>query len=400
MAFWCTATSWAGGPQLSDPDTEEETRSRFWERENQPASKEYTELIASGLKSISSRHRSRAAGIKLLLQAASLEPENPIAYWHLGNLCKTLSERDQMDEKSLSDATTCKERLLTVFKLDPDFSPSLLSDIANLSIVSFDFATALDFTHRVLAQADVDERAWKVKLGQILMALGHLHNALSVLEQAKAVVSDPALGVVLAIANERGSNPSEMTKYLKAVVKRDPSLRFLKSNRRLFIPRADYYYGLALGYLQIDEPAYALVNLKKYIEYSRNSPWKSLAIEKRRSLSNLRPSDTAVFSGSWYKSNRYLEKLKTFDRPLISCAKSVPNALFKIETRFTGSQKNKSPPNNTIREIEAGPHSTKELAIARTCILSHLKKLPPPRARTQKKNSGYWNRLTFYLTAP
>ena len=236
-------------PAARDFDREEEERSEFWERAIRPRHDEYDELVAGAQRRLGQQRDAdgRAAAEAMLLRAVALEPDSPQAYWFLGAL---YAESARWEE--------CASARQKIFDVDPDYRPeprmgspwALDLGLGECLGLAGHYERAIEHYQRILTTRQATG-AFPVHwhLGEALMALGRLGEAIDALKTAAKLVGDrePLVHYALAVAYDRDEQLALSRDHMAIALARDPQLQNLLRDNLTFTPPADrwYYRGLA-----------------------------------------------------------------------------------------------------------------------------------------------------------
>ncbi|MBT8494551.1 MAG: tetratricopeptide repeat protein [Deltaproteobacteria bacterium] len=317
--------------EVVDYDQEREEFSEFWERALKPNRELYGQLVAQARAlSFESGKQAHQRARRLLSDAIRLAPDRPDAYWELGLLHKRHREWKE-----------CAKALGRLFKTAPGFKPKGNSgwafdvELGTCNAQAGRYRTAIRHFKRILARGQSRQLVHRL-IGESFMAIGELGRAVEYLETARRIEGRSALtsNFALAVAYDRDERHSKAREHLDLVIKRDYSLSRTAS-RTDFIPAADRYYYLGLGYRRRN-PAWALIYFRHYLdEIPNRSPWRSRAKAHASELhQELRKQLPLKITGSASLDDKTVRRaLRPHLAKLEQCVAEAPELLLRIKIK-------------------------------------------------------------------
>ena len=338
-------------PAARDFDREEEERSEFWERAIRPRHDEYDELVAGAQRRLGQQRDAdgRAAAEAMLLRAVALEPDSPQAYWFLGAL---YAESARWEE--------CASARQKIFDLDPDYRPeprmgspwALDLGLGECLGLAGHYERAIEHYQRILTTRQATG-AFPVHwhLGEALMALGRLGEAIDALKTAAKLVGDrePLVHYALAVAYDRDEQLALSRDHMAIALARDPQLQNLLRDNLTFTPPADrwYYRGLAEAGRPVSRPEWALFCFRRFLAEDGDGPWARRARHHMDSLTS--GSDRLVAERIEREGVAGIDLKKaaaviaSVDPSLQRCVAPVPNLLLRVRITSMVGQRGRSP---------------------------------------------------------
>lgn len=270
--------------ELTDFDAEEESRSRFWDQALSPGAGTYPDLIDKAVDTIPLNLDDART---ILEDAVARQPDQPEAHFWLGFVGRKANKWRQ-----------CADGFARALSIDPDFAPQKTPPRERWQPWSTDFTLGLclalagdldkaaERLARITSRYELCSRSrrnrgrevcydWTVgwRLGEVLMALGRLEEAIAVLENTRSAINRIEVGYTLAVALERDEQEYKATELLKATYRNDHMARSLRRAERLYIPESDAFYYRALAAEAAGEWGKSLVLFRAYIQEVPRSPW-------------------------------------------------------------------------------------------------------------------------------
>lgn len=323
---------------IEDYDTEAEQYSRFWESAMAPGSATYGDLVAQAASII--EHDLGADDARTVLRdAIARRPDAPLAHFWLGIL-----------ERKEKNFAACAASLSRTLEIDPDFAPPpgplpskewaielelglCLARGGKLSAAARRL-TRITTRHPSCAEnrRDPDCTTWEVpwRLGETLMALGRLEEAIAQLEVARSMTSLLEVRYTLAVALERNEQLFEAKKQLDSIVGQDVHLASLTAPTRLYIPTADRFYYLGLASEIRDDRARTAVYFRGYLAAAPRSPWVSRARAHLAEATRPAIGAGAELRGVHLSRPRVLRALAEAGPELERCVAAVPDQIFEV----------------------------------------------------------------------
>ena len=322
-------------PEVRDFDADEEERSGFWERAIHPRRDEFDELVKNAeRRMLNNDKQNRAAAEELLREAIALDPEAALAYWLLGDLYAATRRWEE-----------CAEARQRIFDRDPDYRPegrrasawALDFGLGQCYSRAGNYELAIDHYKRILTTRRATG-AFNIRwqLGEALMALGRLGEAISSLQVAAKLSGErePLVHYALAVAYDRDEKLAASRNHLQLALARDPQLKNLERTDLHFAPAADrwYYLGLAERGRYLPRPERATIYFRRFAVEQGDGAWMRrashhLAEMAREPLSPTRVVRKGVASIDMKKT---IAAITRVDDELQRCAALTPNVLFEV----------------------------------------------------------------------
>ena len=260
--------------------------SPLWDDVVHPNRLRCANLVADARRTLESRTRqARLQAYPLLTEAIRLCPTSLPAYVILGR------ERTLDDDLVGGRAILEKARALSPDGDDGDpqlsfqlgFARSSTGDLLG-SLVEYRRAEAL-------GGLGTDEWLLQYDLGDDLMALGRLGEAIEAYRKAVRLSSEVLPRFALAVALERDDQIERSNRELVLALGRDSQLQQLRSPRFVFLPPEDVHYYLYLVFDSRNQRAEARAELEEFLRALPSSPYAPRARAHLRRLSDQsRPS--------------------------------------------------------------------------------------------------------------
>ncbi len=324
-------------PSARDFDRDREEHSVFWERALRPRHDEYNELVANAERRLHARRPtpdSRAAAEAMLADAIALEPDSPRAYWVLGAL-QAQSERWQ-------ECAATREK---IFELDPDYRPesqgsawALDLGLAECFGLAGRYEKAIEHYQRILTTKHATG-AYQVHwhLGEALMALGHLGEAIDALKTAAKLSRnrEPLIHYALAVAYDRDEQIAESREQLSLAFARDPQLQSLARDDLTFTPPVDRWYTLGLAELgrPVARPEWALIYFRRFLAEHQQGPWARRAsyhIEELGREERLIAERIGREGVAGIEMKKVAAAVARVEAPLQQCVAAIPDVLLQV----------------------------------------------------------------------
>lgn len=378
--------------ELTDFDAESESRSRFWEQALSPGAGTYPDLIDKAIDTIS---LSMDDARTIFEDAVAREPEQPEAYFWLGYIgYKTNKWR------------ACADGFSKALALGPDFQPRRTPPREAWRAYSTDYTLGLclalagdldraaERLSRITSRYELCGRRagtcydWTVgwRLGEVLMALGRLEEAIAVLEHTRQSTSRIELGYTLAVALERDEQEYKATELLKATYRNDHMARSLRRADRNYIPPSDAYYYRALAAETAGDWGRSLVLFRAYVRKVPKSPWVARARDHIASVSK-QTSAVEIRGRATFDTKAMNRVINAALPDLERCLEPLPEQVvaLTIRRRITTSSRGRRPAQatttthlNWLNPLGVSLSAAKSQA-ASACIRAKIDtlKLPP-----------------------
>ncbi len=412
-----------------DYDHEQEQYSDFWERALSPAADTYTNLIDYARRLIDSKTPiSPANAIEaraLLGDAIRIQPDRALAHFWRGLLAQNQGNYKQC-ERSLAAAIAVEpnfiapsssRRLAREWQLHYEFgvcaarSGNLQEAVNQLRMITTRFVSCQENRRAVGCTT------WQVpwRLGEALMALGRLEEAIESLEVAARRSIIPRYS--LAVALDRDRQLAAMRNVLDDIRARDRQFHSLAPSR-IYIPAEDEYYYRGLARAHRGDHGHARIFFAAYLKRATDSPWRQQAsAHLRTSIHALELGQDIGITGPSALDRAQVEKALVATRTsLRGCLRSFPDQIFEIHLRDTFRQPN---PHSSSRAHHRA-RKNKRLTPIRTVRINHMDPLDRRhlsteiiaitnclRARTTNLRfqhkapvAGAWSEVSFQITAP
>jgi len=345
-AAWVAIALWvlpvfagAGEPQNLDEqrdfDQEKEEFSEFWERALEPNRKPYAQLIAQARAlSFESSSEALEQAQKLLRSAIQLAPREPDAYWELGLLHKRSNQWRE-----------CADVLGTIYGFEPSYVPkggtdwSFDLELGTCLAHAGSYRSAIRHYQRILARGQ-DKAAVHRLIGESLMALGELGQAIDFFETAGRIDNPLEASYALAVAYDRDERNALARVHLDEALRKDPNLTRLASRTDL-IPSADRYYYLGLAHTS-KHRAWALVYFRHYLDEADGQPWRARAESHIRELRSALEREIPV-NVLGAATSEEAEATRTAVRKqqagLARCVADAPGLLLRVKLKQLGGRR-------------------------------------------------------------
>ncbi len=374
---------------LKDYDEDAENYSKLWEETIAAQTIGYTAIIEHAKKLWKSgSDAQRKLALKELGAAARAQPNNPEAHFWKGHY---LADASQWAD--------CATELRIVFAIDPHFtstrklSMDLNFDLARCNLYSDNYEEAITGFKRILSSSPGTVQV-ELLLGESLMALGKLDQAISILRQTANHSSSRNTEYILAIALDRGEYISESRSRLRKILSRDSQLRGLLSSDKRYAPKEDEDYYLGLAYAEKRKPSQALYHFRSFLKHAPTSPWSKRAKQHIASLEQFPVGQNGVFRGSknWERTP-IVRSLQGQSDKLHACIASYPLLLAHVQLSFlsTGKKMEVKP---VAAVLQSQDVSKEEKATAVQCLESAARQMRLPKPKAPKGTSA---RLEFWL---
>lgn len=320
---------------IVDYDQEREEFSEFWERAITPNRELYDQLVAQARAlSFESSREAHERAKRILADAIKLEPDKPDALWELGLLHK---RRDAWKE--------CAAALEKLFALEPSFRPkggtpwAFDVELGTCHAQAKNYQRAIRFYKRVLARGESRSVVHRL-IGESYMALGQLRRAIEYFHTARRIEgsSSHAANFALAVAYDRDERAASADKYLDQALQSDPTLSRLAA-RTDFIPEADRYYYLGLGYRN-KNAAWSLIYFRHYLDQAPGSVWRSRANYHAGLLEQALRRELPIRLRGSAKADegRIRAAIAKRGKALAECTRGAPELLLRVKLKhLTGA---------------------------------------------------------------
>ncbi len=286
-----SAQSWTR-PPLRDYDAPAEEHSSLWGQVLAGGNADYDSLLSSAITlSASGDKEHQDQALALLKQAVAHHPQRPRAYSLIGKY-----------HQSQRNWAACGESLAHVFSLDPAFAEEdLRLRLGTCVLYAGRFEEATKHFQHLITQG-LETSLVQLRLGEGLMALGHLDDALFALRRAvklarRSRLREEAL-YALAIALDRSERIQEAREILRTVGSRKLSRGVLTSANKVFVPAVDEHYYLGLVHQAQRNDLRALYHFRHFLALAPNSPWKRHASSHMEALGRPKMAARLETSGS------------------------------------------------------------------------------------------------------
>jgi tetratricopeptide (TPR) repeat protein len=373
------AQSWMH-PELVDADQESEERSEFWEGALASDEGLYTRLVEQArIQAMAGDKEQRERALTALRTASASRRDKPEAFYWLG----TYLAEDRV-------WNGCGEALAKVYAIDPAFAPEATRTTTTLDyqlgtclLYAGDYEGAIEHYKRIITLKDSSAEV-EQKLGEALMALGRLDEAIEFLESAISHTNRYEAQFILAVALDRAERLSESRTLLGWTVDRDRDLSTLRSADKTYAPADDehYYLGLAYALGTKRSPArktLALYHFRQYLALAPSSPWRKRALAHRDALSPAPFADDLSLEGNKTLDVDQLKSaLRGIETASRACTAGQPGLLLRIDlTAIVG--KHSSPWNVRATTLLAAADDKEGQRRAIECVEAAARKLPAPR---------------------
>ncbi|MBL4634470.1 MAG: tetratricopeptide repeat protein [Kofleriaceae bacterium] len=331
------AQSW-NHAQPVDYDDVSENYSELWEQVILGENADYDTLIkhARALWNAGGDDQ-RSLALKELATAAKGKPDNPAAYYWQGMY---LQENEQWQE--------CAAALSHVEELDPNYKPGKHRDtsidfaLAKCHHYSGNYESAITNFKRILSTSTGSIKI-EYLLGEALMALGHLNQAIDSLQHAANRSVNKEANFALAVALDRAERITESRALLARLVARDSQLRVLHASDKRFAPVEDEHYTLGLANAAAGRIKESLYHFRLYLKLAPQSPWRSRVHAHLRSAKRGKLGDALDLRGAVqfrYKREQITASINAQNPAFERCLKPHPLLLAKLQLTFlvTGKQ--------------------------------------------------------------
>lgn len=262
-------------PDAVDIDEADEQYSEFWERTLNPNKELYENRVTRAARILAQRsdEQSLTAAQELLDDAIALEPDEPIAFWHLARLYE-----------KREDWAGCAKAYTHVFDLDHEFHPEGNHAKQGYALDYFlgvchsragDYESSIHHLKRILSRGTTGSYEVWWRLGESYMALGRLAEAIEALEQAGELhrYTKTALSFALAVAYDRDENHPKAREHLDKALTARHAVSQLSSPSIEYAPAADKYYYLGLATEAQGLYESARVHFRRYQKLTGEGMW-------------------------------------------------------------------------------------------------------------------------------
>ncbi len=397
------AVTAAANPPV-DFDSEEEERSRLWERVLDPSVEDYAGRVARARDLIAKHDRSALEEAEReLTEAIRAQPDHPAAPFLLGRVHAAYALRDTSREDRAESVaqqwSACAEQMGRAFELEPGYLPpgeevsAVDLEYAQCAAAGGAYEAAEERLKRILSRGETDSVKVHILLGEVYMALGRLEESIDAFQRALKLRApyDPEVNFALAVAYDRDEQVALSREHLEAALKREPRFNSLWAEGKVYSPIADENYYLGLAYLGREEYPWALYHFRRYLDMAGSTPW---AVRARAHLGTAR--DYRVSAHLQVKGTATIDREKAAqvvskaDAALQRCVKATPLLLMEVRiTRYVGVsgaeleekiRRGGEKPGAKVVLHRSHGHSTDEVKQARDCIQEAAEglKLPAP----------------------
>ncbi len=374
------AQSWKH-PELVDYDQEADNFSKFWEGALASDLEGYVELIKGAKRLWSVRGTAqRARALEALRTAAETHKDKPDAYYWLG---KFRAENREWE--------ACAKSLAKVYAMEPGFLPeatrapsTLDQELADCRLYAGQYEGAIEHYKRIIT-LDHPRARVEQKLGEALMALGRLDEAIEFLERAALRTRGYETQYILAVALDRAERVSESRKYLAVARQGDKNLVTLKSADKIYAPAEDEHYYLGLAYSMKtsrsrDHKALALFHFRRYLALAKVSPWRKRAEQHVGSL-GVPPfaDDLSVQGSATWDVVQLRTALRGIEAPMRACLAKQPGLLVRIDLSAVAGTESRALQvrASTFMSTDAGDKAQERVAM--DCAEAEARKLVAPK---------------------
>jgi len=257
------------------------TPSALWDDVVHPNRIRCISLVSDARHTLEARtHVARLQAYPLLLEAIRLCPTSLPAYIMLGR------ERTLDDDLVGGRAVLEKARALSPDGDDGD--PQLSFQLGFARSSTGDLQGGLVEYRRAEAQGGLGSDEWLLQydLGDTLVALGRLGEAIEAYRKATRLSSEVLPRYALAVALERDDQLERSSRELTAAMARDPQLQQLRSPRFSFLPAEEVHYYLYLVFDSRGQRVEARAELENFLHALPGSPYAGRARAHLRRLSD------------------------------------------------------------------------------------------------------------------
>ncbi len=328
------AQSW-NHAQPVDYDDERENYSELWEQVILGENADYNTLIkhARALWNAGGADQ-RSLALKELATAAKGKPDNPAAYYWQGMF---LQQNEQWQE--------CAAALSHVQELAPNYKPGQPGKHRDTSIdfalgmchhYSGNYESAITNFKRILSTSTGSVKI-EYLLGEALMALGHLNQAIDSLQHAASRSVNKEANFALAVALDRAERITESRALLARLVARDSQLRVLHASDKRFAPVEDEHYTLGLANAATGRTTESLYHFRLYLNLAPKSPWRSRVLAHLRSAKQGKLGDSLDLRNAGQFRNKRAQiaaSINAQSSALEQCLKPHPLLLAKLQLTF------------------------------------------------------------------
>lgn len=286
------AQSWKHPPKV-DFDEEREEFSALWEETLAGESVDYNTLVAHARSLWRAGSKAqKALALKELATAIAGKADLPAAHYWLANF-----HLESQDWKA------CASSFTQVRAIDPNYTPAgqegrrLDYNLAICHHYSGNYELAITSLKRILSTSTGSSKI-EFLLGEALMALGHLNQAIDAFRHAANRSMNAPSNYALAIALDRAERISESRKLMARLVSRDHSLRALQNPNKRFMPAEDEYYTLGLAHAAARRSSTSLYYFRLFLKRVPNSPWRGRVRSHIRSASQIKFRDSVTLKNA------------------------------------------------------------------------------------------------------
>lgn len=327
--------------EIRDHDEDAEGYSKFWERALTPGAASYEDLVAQAV-SILEQNLGADDARTILSDAVARRPGAPLAHFWLGVL-----------ERAEGRFGACAASFARTLALEPDFEPpggklpgraawAVELELGLCLALDGDLSEAARRLTRITtghpscveSPRDPGCYGWEIpwRLGEILMGLGRLEEAIANLEAARSTPqSRIEARYTLAVALERDEQLSEARRLLDATVTQDFNSASLTAPARLYIPTTDRHYYLGLASQIRGDHGRAAIHFRGYLAAAPSSPWAPRArLHLETATAPAIGSDAELSGGASIERAALIEALVAAGPRLERCVAALPEQLFEV----------------------------------------------------------------------
>ncbi|MCP4449567.1 MAG: tetratricopeptide repeat protein [Myxococcales bacterium] len=323
--------SWAH-PPLTDFDAESEDASEFWDAVLS-GNGDYKELTKQATALESSRvPAQRQSALAVWEAIAKLRPADVRAHFYIGT--------HNVDQRNWP---ACAKAFAEVFAIDPSYAGPDLENPSGVGgklgkclLYSGNFEEAVKHFQRLVSQKYESSEIY-LHLGEALMALGRLDEAIFALRQARSHARrhqrsmDRQTGYALAVALDRAEQLGESRELLRQLGRRDSQLTSLRSSDKIYAPPSEEHYYLAVASEAQDNAIRALYHFRRFLSLASESPWRMHTQSHLDGIATPKLAKRLNVSGSAQWPVKALRKaIQAKTGPLSSCLHGHPQVLVRI----------------------------------------------------------------------
>lgn len=372
LALAAAATSWPAAAQSTrhpkppiDVEAEAEAKSEFWEEVVRPGARRYEHLVTAATDILRMRNPGDAnikRAREMLIEATALRGDLVEGWGYLGVTIEKQNAAVGQKSKA-TDWKPCADAYGKAYAIDPAWrpkrllsksDPSTATKIAGNRPLELAWATCLarageieratEPLEALVARGEATQESW-MRLGEVYMAAGRLHEAITALEQAR----NDRLGNrrekwLLAMAYDRARRPGEADAIAADA---GDIISVTSESAALFVPASDSWYLQAFGWRH--RPGRSLALFRMYLAKTEpESPWRARAQEHIEALVDVDFATHIDLQGTGDRAA--IEKVVRTAMPAIRrCVASVPEVYIELRITQVGPVKALPPPKSVAK---------------------------------------------------